>query len=75
MGSYANHALGADELDEAVGHAALGVALSIRLDVAEVTNVAVLVARGAVGLAVRVDCVKLLETAHTRGRIERARGI
>ena len=63
-GTYANHALGANELDEAVGHAALGVALGIRLDVAEVTNVAGLVARGAVGLAVRVDCgrAQLLRT-------------
>ena len=65
MGTYANHALGADELDEAVGHAALGVALGIRLDVAEVTNVAVLVARGAVRLAVGVDCgrAQLLRTS------------
>jgi hypothetical protein len=56
LGTYADDALGADDLDELVGHGALGVALGIRLDVAEVTNVAVLVGRGAVCLAVRVDC-------------------
>lgn len=57
-GTYANNALGANDLDVLVGHGALGVALSIRLDVAEVTNVAVLVDRCAVGLAVGVDCGK-----------------
>lgn len=36
-------------------HATLGVALSIGLDVAQVTNVAGLVGGSAVGLVVRVD--------------------
>jgi len=47
--------VGADELDEAVAHRALGVALSISLDVSEITNMAVLVAGSAVGLPVGVD--------------------
>jgi hypothetical protein len=55
--SYTNDGLRADELDELVGHGALGVALSISLEVAEVTNVAGLVGRSTVGLAVGVDCL------------------
>lgn len=62
--TYANDALGANDLDELVGHRALGVALGIRLDVAEVTNMAVLVGRGAVGLAVGVDCRKAQHHVH-----------
>ena len=50
-----NDGLRADELDELVGHGALGVALSISLEVAEVTNVASLVGRSTVGLAVGVE--------------------
>jgi hypothetical protein len=50
-----NDGLGADELDELVGHGALGVALGISLEVAEVTNVADLVGRSTVGLAVGVE--------------------
>lgn len=53
--TYANDALGSDELDELVRHGSLGVALGISLNVAEVTDVAVLVGRSTVGLAVRVD--------------------
>lgn len=56
--TYADDALGPDELDVLVRHGALGVALAVRLDVAEVTNVAVLVGRGTVGLAVGVDYSK-----------------
>jgi len=52
----ADDTLGSDELDELVVDRSLGVALSIRLDVAEVTYMAVLIVRAAVGLAVRVDC-------------------
>lgn len=54
--TYANDALGADQLDELVGDAALGVALGVRLDVAEVTNVTGLVRGSTVGLVVGVDC-------------------
>ena len=56
IATYANDALGADELDEVVDNRTLGVALGIRVDVAEVTDVAVLVPGGAVRLAVGVDC-------------------
>lgn len=55
MKTYPNDALRANELDVLVGHRALGVTLGISLDVAKVTNVAVRVGRGAVGLVVRVD--------------------
>lgn len=54
--TYANDALGANELDQLVLNAALGVTLAIGLEVTEVTNVALLVAGGTVGLVVRVDC-------------------
>lgn len=53
--TYANDGLGADQLDVLVLNAALGVALSIGLDVAQVTNVAGLVRGSTVGLVVRVD--------------------
>lgn len=51
----AEHALRADELDQLVGDGAYGVALAIRLEVAEVTDVALRIGRRAVRLAVRVD--------------------
>lgn len=41
----------ANQLDEAVADAALGVALCIGLDVSKVTDVAFVIGRGAVGLA------------------------
>jgi hypothetical protein len=51
----ANNALGTDQLDEPVGHGALGVAVSIRLDVAEITDVTLLIGGSTVGLVVRVE--------------------
>jgi len=51
----AQHALRADELDVLVGHGALGVALRVGLEVAEVADVAFGVRRGAVFFAVGVD--------------------
>lgn len=51
----AQHALRADQLDELVRDGALGVALGVGLEVAQVTNVALAVRGGAVGLVVRVD--------------------
>lgn len=51
----ADDALGADQLDELVLDGTAGVALRVRVEVAEVANVAVLVARGAVLLVVGVD--------------------
>ena len=53
--TYANDALGSDQLDELVGDRALAIALGVGLEVAKVTNMAVLVGWGTVGLAVRVD--------------------
>lgn len=55
MITYANDGLGANQLDVLVLNAALGVALGIGLDVAQVTNVAGLVGGSTVGLVVRVD--------------------
>ena len=52
----AEDALGADQLDELVRDGALGVALSIGLEVAQVADVALAVGGGAVGLVVGVDC-------------------
>jgi len=51
----AENTLGADQLDELVTDRALGVALAVGLEVAQVTNVALLVLGGTVGLAVRVE--------------------
>ena len=51
----AEDALGADQLDELVRDGALGVALGVGLEVAQVTDVALAVGGGAVGLVVGVD--------------------
>lgn len=51
----ANDAVGANELDVRVLHGALGVALAVSLDVAEVADVSGLVRRSAVSLSVRVE--------------------
>lgn len=51
----AEDALGADQLDELVGDGALGVALGVGLEVAQVANVTLAVGRSTVGLVVRVD--------------------
>jgi hypothetical protein len=53
----AEHALRADQLDELVRDAALGVALGVGLEVAQVADVALAVRRGAVRLVVGVDWV------------------
>lgn len=53
--TYANDALGADELDQLVLDAALCVTLGISLEVTKVTDVALLVAGSTVGFVVRVD--------------------
>ena len=45
----------ANQLDELVGNGSLSVALAVGLEVAEVTNVALVVGWRAVLLAVRVD--------------------
>lgn len=51
----AEDALGADQLDELVRDGALSVALGVGLEVAQVTDVALAVGGGAVGLVVGVD--------------------
>jgi hypothetical protein len=53
--SAAKNALGADQLDELVRDGALGVALGVGLEVAQVADVALAVGGGAVGLVVGVD--------------------
>ena len=54
----AEDALRADQLDELVRDGALGVALGVGLEVAQVADVALAVGGGAVGLVVGVDCVR-----------------
>jgi hypothetical protein len=52
----AEHAFRADQLDELVRDGALGVALGVGLEVAQVADVALAVGGGTVGLVVGVDC-------------------
>jgi hypothetical protein len=54
--TYANNGVGANQLDLGVLDGALGVTLSIGVDVAEITNVTGLIGGSTVGLAVGVDC-------------------
>ena len=56
--SATEDALGADQLDELVRDGALGVALGVGLEVAQVADVALAVGGGAVGLVVGVDWMK-----------------
>ena len=53
--SAPKHALRPDQLNQLIGRRALAIALSVRLEVAEVAYVAVGVFGGAVFLALRVD--------------------
>lgn len=53
--TYANNALGTDQLDELVGGRALTVALSIGLEVTQITYMTSLIGRSTVSLAVGVD--------------------
>lgn len=53
--TYTNDRLGSNQLDVLILDSALGVALAISLDVAQVTNVANRVRRSTVGLVVGVD--------------------
>lgn len=63
----AEDALGADQLDELVRDGALGVALGVGLEVAQVADVALAVGGGAVGLVVGVDCGREVSVV-ARGR-------
>lgn len=60
----AEDALRTDQLDELVSHRGLGVALGVGLEVAEVTNVALSVLGGTVGLVVRVDWENTISNAN-----------
>ena len=62
--SPSKHALGPNELDEVVGDAAVGVAMVIGFEVAEVADMAIGVGRGAVLFAEGVDW----EKERVRGR-------
>jgi hypothetical protein len=58
--SYANDAVGANQLNKLVGDGSLGIALSISLDVAEVTDVTGLIGGSTVSLVEGVDCRVIL---------------
>ncbi len=66
--TYANDAVGANQLDEAVRDGALGVALAVSLNVAEIANVTGLIGGSTVGLAVGVDWERehVLSANHAR---------
>jgi uncharacterized membrane protein len=49
--THSKHAVLAKQLDEAVAHAALGVPLTVGLEVTKVTDMAFVVRWGTVGLA------------------------
>ena len=55
METYANDTGSSDQLDELIRDRALGVALSIGLEVAQVTNVTVAIGWRAMLLVFRVD--------------------
>jgi hypothetical protein len=55
QGTYAQNALGTNQLNQLVLLGANGVTLSISLEVAQVTDVALLILGGTVGLAEGVD--------------------
>ena len=56
MKTYANDALGSDQLDELILDGSLGVALGISLEVAQISDVTDVGGAVAVGCAVGVDC-------------------
>jgi hypothetical protein len=53
--TYTNNALGSNQLDQLVGVASLGVALAVSLEVAQITDVTLLVVGCTVGLVLGVD--------------------
>lgn len=53
--TYAQNALGTDQLDKLVLNGAVGIALGIGLEVTKVTNVTVGISGSTVGLAEGVD--------------------
>jgi hypothetical protein len=61
----ANNALGANQLDQLVGDAALSIALAVGLEVAQVTDVALVILGSTVGLVVGIDCDSLASVCHS----------
>jgi hypothetical protein len=61
----ANNALGANQLDQLVSDAALGIALAVSLEVTQVTDVALVVLGSTVGLVVGVDCDSSASVCHS----------
>lgn len=53
--TYANNALRANQLDQLIIDAALGIALAVSLEVTQVTNVALIIFGSTMGLVVGVD--------------------
>jgi hypothetical protein len=53
--TYANNALGADQLDKLVSGCPLAIALSISLEVSKIAYMANLIGRSTMSLAMRVD--------------------
>jgi len=54
--TYTNDAVRADQLDQPIGNAALGIPLAVRHTVTQVTDMALVVFGGTVGFVVGVDC-------------------
>lgn len=63
--TYANNALGTNQLDELVCDRTLGIALSVGLEVSEVAYVTVLIVGTTVCLSVWVDCCIFLSDLHS----------
>lgn len=61
--SYANNAVGTNQLHEVVGQGTLSIALSISLNIAHVANMTLGIAGSAVLLAVRVDWERVREAS------------
>ena len=63
--AYPQHTLRPDQFDERVGDGGFGVALSIRREVPEITDVTFVVGGGTVGFAKRIDCKTQQSLFHT----------
>ena len=78
--AYANNALGSNQLDQLVRDASLSVALAIGLEVTQVTDVALVIFGGTVGLVEGVDCHALawihsiIPSSSNQIRLEACRG-
>lgn len=54
--AYADDAMLAKKFDQRIGKRAFGIALAIRLDVAQVANMSGLISRCTMSLVVWIDC-------------------